>query len=193
AAPGPPRRVRYGFPGRKVLAKREQYDDHRQQTAEIAEEARPGRRSQRRPQAAVQDLLGGDADARADGERVKVDGLHVGPLMLIGRYYVPSHANCKNDGTRPPARSLPRRGYDTRPGHDQETAIRRIPALFAQGQSEDRQAPKSRHLQIARRGRKARAGRAIFQAALNPVVLVRHAASCACMTAKCWAATRLSP
>src|SRR5437762_1794795 len=46
------------------------------------------------------------------------------------------------------------------------------------GQSEDRQAPKSRHLQIARRGRKARAGRAIFQAALNPVVLIRHAVLC---------------
>lgn len=52
--------------------------------------------------------------------------------------------------------------------HDSQTRVRRIPALFAQGESQDGQAPQPRHLQEPRGSRKARARRAVFQAALTP-------------------------
>ena len=51
---------------------------------------------------------------------------------------------------------------------DPQTEIGRIPALFAQKKSEDRQAAQSGHLQIPRRRRKARARGAVFQAPLKP-------------------------
>jgi hypothetical protein len=50
--------------------------------------------------------------------------------------------------------------------HDPKIAIGRISALFPKSESEDRQAPQSWHLQIARGRGKARAGRAVLQAAL---------------------------
>src|SRR3954465_2573808 len=68
--------------------------------------------------------------------------------------------------------------------HDQKTAVRRVPALFAQGQSEDRQAAQSRYLQVACGGREARTRRAIFQAALNPVVLVPPPVLCGAAIAR---------
>jgi hypothetical protein len=55
------------------------------------------------------------------------------------------------------------------PVHDPQIAIRRIPALFPQGESEDWQATQSRHLQIARGGGKTRTRGAIFQAAIGLV------------------------
>ena len=45
--------------------------------------------------------------------------------------------------------------------------VRRIPPLFAQDRSEDRQAPQPRHLRLARGGRAARARSAVLQAALT--------------------------
>jgi hypothetical protein len=53
--------------------------------------------------------------------------------------------------------------------HDPQIAIRRIPALFAENKSKDREAAKPRYLQVASRRRKTRARRTIFQAALAPV------------------------
>src|SRR3977135_237851 len=50
--------------------------------------------------------------------------------------------------------------------HDPQIAVRPVPALFPQGESENRQAPQSRHLQVARVGGEARTRGAIFQAAL---------------------------
>jgi hypothetical protein len=52
--------------------------------------------------------------------------------------------------------------------YDPKIAVRRIPALFAEGEPEDRQAAQPRHLQVACRRREARARCAIFQAALAP-------------------------
>jgi hypothetical protein len=50
---------------------------------------------------------------------------------------------------------------------DPQTAIRPIPALFPQGQSEDRQASQPWNLQVARGRREARTRRAVFQTALT--------------------------
>src|SRR5579872_7486085 len=62
--------------------------------------------------------------------------------------------------------------------HDPQAVVRQIPALLAQGESEDRQAAQSRHLRLARRGREARARGAVFQAALtlypHPEALARR-------------------
>jgi len=55
-------------------------------------------------------------------------------------------------------------------GHDPQAEIRRIPALFPQGEPEDGQAAQSRNLQVACGRGKTRARRAIFQATLRPVV-----------------------
>src|SRR6185437_7370738 len=64
-------------------------------------------------------------------------------------------------------------GRRTRQSHDPQIANRRVPAVFPQGQSEDRQAPQSRHLQVAGGGGKARTRRAVFQAALIWVYVLR--------------------
>src|SRR5450631_2187488 len=71
-------------------------------------------------------------------------------------------------GTRAGVSRLIRGKRFRRPlSHDPKIAIGRISALFPKGESENRQAPQSRHLQIARGRGKARARRAVFQAALG--------------------------
>src|SRR4029450_5546675 len=52
-------------------------------------------------------------------------------------------------------------------GDDPQALIRRIPSLFAQDRSQDRQTAQPRHLQVAGGGREARAGGAVLQAALS--------------------------
>src|SRR5262249_56458283 len=63
-------------------------------------------------------------------------------------------------GTSPAVTRLPHRS----PRHDSQTRLRQIPALFAQKESENRQAAQSRPLCQPRRRAEARARRAIFQA-----------------------------
>src|SRR5258705_13873674 len=75
--------------------------------------------------------------------------------------------------------------------HDQKTAVRRVPALFPQGKSEDRQAAQSRYLQVARGGGKARTRGAIFQAALNSFVLVHPPVRCGAIARKMRASSLL--
>src|SRR5689334_25249670 len=58
------------------------------------------------------------------------------------------------------------RSHQKEAANDPQARIRRIPALFAQDQSQDRQAPQPRHLQVARRGGEARARGAVLQAPL---------------------------
>src|SRR5262245_11383192 len=71
---------------------------------------------------------------------------------------------------------------------DPQTRIGRLPPLLAQGQSKDRTPPQSRHVQDARRRRKARARCTVFQAAL--AWPMRYAArSCALLAAACAAFT----
>jgi hypothetical protein len=54
-------------------------------------------------------------------------------------------------------------------GDDPLALVRRIPPLLAQDRSQDRPAAQSRHLQVAGRGREARAGGAVLQAALSGI------------------------
>ena len=55
---------------------RDHRDDHGEKAAGIADQPRPGRRAQRRAQAAIEHLLGGDADAGAEREEIEEEMLH---------------------------------------------------------------------------------------------------------------------
>src|ERR1700752_5399236 len=52
--------------------------------------------------------------------------------------------------------------------HDTQACVRKVPAVLAPEESEDRQAAQSRRLCEPRRRREAQARRAVFQAALRP-------------------------
>jgi hypothetical protein len=58
--------------------------------------------------------------------------------------------------------------------HDQKTAIWWLPIVFAEKESQDREATKSRHIQDARSGKETRKSRAIFQTPLSHISAKAH-------------------
>src|SRR6185436_6493131 len=60
-------------------------------------------------------------------------------------------------------------------GNDPQAHVGRLPAVLAQGRSQDRQAPQPRHLPHPRRRRAPRARRPVFQASLTASKESHHA------------------
>src|SRR5207248_10491734 len=87
----------------------------------------------------------------------------VEPLRKTRRSRVGTYGRCSGF----PRRRGIRRCRGNGGGDDPQAQSRRIPALFAQSQSEDRPQAQSRHIQVTRGGREARARGAVLQAPLR--------------------------
>src|SRR4051812_20673831 len=72
------RHAGHRFPGRNAFAKCDHRNDHGEEADRIADQCRPGRRTQCGAQIAVEHLLGCDTDAGAEREEIKEEMLHEG-------------------------------------------------------------------------------------------------------------------